>query len=334
MNIEEYIQHIKHGGFKSFIKKALELGVTIELVQKDGFYLLKLEHGGKILFCYKRNIPVFRRMGNLTKNKEITKTVLCASGIETPRGILADTHAQAIRAVKKAALLYPLICKPVDGSLAKGVTWDIATEKELEAAILHAKGAYGKRKRTQFLIEEMFVANEYRVLVFNGKVLSCVEKIPAGVIGDGHSTIRELIDMFDKKRMPGFEIRLDKIAKDTLKKHALTLKSVLAKGRFLGLRNNLNMSDGGRAVDRTRQMHAHFKDIAVRAIEAVGLTYGGIDFFAHDITSPQSKYVIIEINPNPFYNMHEKPLVEGKGMDVSSEILKVFFPKLRTKASR
>jgi len=328
MKADKYIQHIKHGGFKSFITKALELGVKAEFIHGESAPLLKLEHGGKILFCYKRNLPVYKRMGNLTKNKEMTKTVLSASDIRTPRGFVARSLTEALRLVKSKSLRFPLICKPVDGSLAKGVTWDIVSGAELRAAVLHAKNAYGRRPHSQFLIEEMFVADEYRVLVFNGKVLSCVQKISAGITGNGRSTIEELISDFNKKRSPGFEIKLDKIAKETLKKHLLSLKTVLAKDRFFKLRNNLNMSDGGRAVDMTKAMHPFFKDICVRAIDAVGLTYGGIDFFAHDIASADSKYVIIEINPNPFYNMHEKPLVEGAGVDVSSAILRSIFPKL------
>lgn len=331
MPLKDYIKNIKHGGFKSFIKKAVELGIQIEMIEKEGSPILKLTHKKKSIFCYKRNLPIYKRMGNLTKNKEVTKTILAASNIQTPQGFTATSLQEALRLAKERKLRYPLICKPVDGSLAKGVTWDISSPQELRAAIAHAKGAYGKRPRARFLIEEMFVANEYRVLVFEKKVLSCVQKISAGITGDGVSTIEELIKRFDTKRQPGFEIKLDKTAKETLKLHLLTLKSVLPKNQFFKLRNNLNMSDGGRSVERTKEMHPYFKDICVQAIEAVGLTYGGIDFFAHDITSQKSDYVIIEINPNPFYNMHEKPLVEGTGVDVSSEILKSIFPKLHSK---
>lgn len=330
MPLKEYIKNIKHGGFKSFLKKAVELGVKIEIVYEGaGIPILKLEYGDRAIFCYKRNLPIYKRMGNLTTDKEVTKIILDASGIKTPAGITATSLQEALRLVKDEGLRYPLICKPVDGSLAKGVTWDITSPKELRAAITHAKNAYGKRPRTRFLIEEMFVANEYRVLIFDKKVLSCVQKISAGITGDGKSTVEKLIKKFDIDRQPGFEIKLDAVARETLKSHFLTLKSVLPKGQFFKLRNNLNMSDGGRSVECTGNMHPYFKDICVRAIEAVGLTYGGIDFFAHDISSQKSDYVIIEINPNPFYNMHEKPLVEGKGVDVSSEILKSIFPKLR-----
>lgn len=329
MTIKEYIKNIKHGGFKSFLKKALELGITIKIIPGEGSPVLKLEYGGRAIFCYKRNLPIYKRMGNLTTNKEITKTILDASDVKTPKGITATSVQEALKLIKKKKLKYPLICKPVDGSLAKGVTWDISSPQELNAAIAHAKGAYGKRHGVKFLIEEMFVANEYRVLVFQGKVLSCVQKISAGITGDGVSTIEELIQHFNKKRQPGFEIKLDKVAKETLRLHLLTLQSVLPKGHFFKLRNNLNMSDGGRSIERTKEMSPHFKNICTRAIEAVGLTYGGIDFFAKDISDSKSDYVIIEINPNPFYNMHEKPLVEGRGVDVSSEILKTIFSSLR-----
>jgi len=329
MALNEYIKNIKHGGFKSFFKKAVELGIDMEIIDEiGGSPLIKLQHAGKTLFCYKRNLPIYKRMGNLTKNKVVTKSVLAACDIQTPKGITATSFQNAVSLIQEKNLRYPLICKPVDGSLAQGVTWDIQSTQELRAAVSYAKNAYGKRPGVKFIIEEMFVANEYRVLVFNKKVLSCVHKIPAGIIGDGTSSIEELITRFNMKRMPGFEIRMDKTVKETLKTHLLSLRSVLPKNHFFKLRNNLNMSDGGRAIECTKEMHSSFKDICVRAIEAVGLTYGGVDFFAHDIASPKSAYVIIEINPNPFYNMHEKPLVEGKGVDVSSEILKSIFPKL------
>jgi len=329
MPIIKYTNDIHHGGFKSFLKKATLLGIKTELIKVGTIHLIKLEYKNKIHFCYKSNLPLLRRMGNLTKNKIITKIVLDSLNIHTPKGIIANSFAEAKMSIKEKSLIYPLICKPVDGSLAKGVTWNITSSLELKKAIDFAKNACKQKTHSQLLIEEMFIADEYRVLVFNGKVLSAVHKIPAGVTGDGKSSLHELITSFNKTRMPGFEIRQDALFKNTLKKNKLTLRSILPKGRFFAFRNNLNMSDGGRSVECTSKMHPVFKKICVQAIEAAGLTYGGIDFFAKDITDPQSDYIVLEINPHPFYNMHEKPLVEGKGVDVSYEILKSLFPGLK-----
>ncbi len=329
MNFQDYLNKVTHGGFKSFLKKASEIGIAIEILEHEQVPVLKLSYGGKVFFCYKRNMPILRRMGNLTKNKVITKMILESVDIKTPRGIVAVSPKIAVSEIREKKLRYPLIIKPVDGSLAKGVTWNITSEQEVAEAVEHALDAYGYRKGIKIIVEEMFVGNEYRVLVFNGKVLSCVEKIPAGVTGDGINTIQDLIHTFNKTRRHGFEIKLDAVAKNTLEKAGYTLKTILPKDFFFKFRSNLNMSDGGRSIERTKDMSPTLKEVCVKAIEAIGLTYGGLDLITNDLGSLKPSYVILEINPNPFFNMHEKPLVEGKGIDVSLIILQHLFPALK-----
>ena len=328
MNFTDYLQSVKHGGFKSFLKRAEELGVAIELIQHEQIPILKLSHKERSFFCYKRNMPLIRRMGNLTKNKVITKLILNSVGIKTPQGIVAVSSEEALQEIGQKKLRYPLIAKPVDGSLARGVTWNISSKKEVAEAVDHALSAYGHRKGIKILVEEMFVGNEYRVLVFNGKVLSCVEKIPAGVTGDGKTELQKLIKNFNHTRRHGFEIKLDATARETITQAGYTLQTILPKNFFFKLRNNLNMSDGGRSIERTHLMSEELKKICVRAIETVGLTYGGLDLITNQLSAKNPFYVILEINPNPYYNMHEKPLVEGVGIDVSLTILQDLFPTL------
>jgi cyanophycin synthetase len=327
-DLKRYIAGLKHGGFRSFLRRGAELGVAIEPIKVAGSTIHRLDHGGNTRFCFQQNVPVSRLMGNLTKNKVVTKTVLEAHGIRTPRGVLAVTFTECLRELKLKKLDFPLITKPLDGSLAQGVTWNITTSEELRVGFDHAKGAYGERKKSKVLIEEMRIGNEYRVLVFNDKVVSCVQKIPAGVTGDGKATIQNLIRRFNKSRVKGFEIKLDRIAKRSLRVARLTLDSVLPAGTFFKFRNNLNMSDGGRSVEVTDRMSPNLKKKCIQAIRVVGLTYGGLDLITKDIAS-DTGYAILEVNPNPFYNMHEKPLVEGKGVDVSGLLLRYFFPGLR-----
>lgn len=328
MILTEYIDKVKHGAYKSFLKKVVELNIPIELIQHDKVPIAKISYNQKTLFCYGK-VPLFRSMCNLTKNKSITKFVLESVGIRTPQGVVAHSFEEGLLQTREKNLRYPLITKPVDGSLAKGVTWNITSEDDLEKAINHALGAYGYRKDIKILIEEMFVGNEYRILVFNGAVLSCVEKIPAGVTGDGIHTLRELIHTFNKTRRHGFEIKLDQVAKDTINTAGYTLETVLPQGFFFKFRNNLNMSDGGRCIERTAEMSQELKETCVRAIEALGLTYGGLDLITNNIDRPKAPYVILEVNPNPYYNMHEKPLVEGNGIDVSLILLQFLFPSLK-----
>ncbi len=59
---------------------------------------------------------------------------------------------------------------------------------------------YGKRLGVRFLVEEMLVSNEYRVLMLDGEVISCVQKIPAGITSDGISTIKKLVHDFNTEK--------------------------------------------------------------------------------------------------------------------------------------
>lgn len=325
MNQKKEIQKLGHGGVRSLIKRALELGIEITFLQYEQ-KLIKLTFNKKSVFITKGNIPIKKRLGDMTRNKNLTKLVLGEVGIKSPRGIVVTSSSEAISLLGKNNLTYPLITKLLKGSLARGVTWNIDSEHKLKEAIALLKKNNTEEK---ILVEEMFTGDEFRVLVFDKKVISCVKKIPASLIGNGKSTIKELVASFNMKRKKGFKIKIDTVVKNTLQKNKLTLASILPKNFTLKLRNNLNMSDGGRSVEFTKEMHPRFKKICEKAIEVLGLTFGGIDFMTKNISASKNSYVILEVNPNPFYNMHEKPLVEGQGVDVSSKILKELFPDLK-----
>lgn len=331
MNEKTIDKWTKHGGFRSLLKCATRCGVKITILSKES-HVLKLEYGREIEFLKGANAPVMRKMGNLTLNKDLTKRVLEEIGVRTPRGIVAASIDDAIKFVKKHQMPFPLILKPTHGSRALGVTWNIRSEKDLREAFSNfetIKREHSLKKDT-VLVEEMFIGHEFRVLVLNGRIISCVQKIPASIVGDGASSIKKLIDAFNKTRLRGFKIRLDDIAENTIAENGLTLDSVLPKGKVLRLRNNLNMSDGGRSIDVTSSMHQSFKDLCVKATQIIGLSFAGVDVIAKDLSKParRDNYVILELNPNPYYNMNEKPLVEGKGIDVSFLLLKQLFPKI------
>lgn len=326
-----------HGGFKSFLKRAIQLGLEVKTFT-DAPSVVRLKYGTRIKYVSKNVIPAIKRLGSLTKNKETSKVIMQDSGISVPRGVLVESYREALKLIRRARLRYPLIVKPLDGSRATGVTLNIGNEQELVQGVkfvLSKMAEFSDQlKSRKFMVEEMFVGEEYRVLVFDGKVVSCVHKIPASVIGDGRSTVAQLIRQFDRTRFKGFTIRLDRIARENIAHAGFTLKSVLPAGFRLKLRSNMNMSDGGRSIDVTAALHPHFKKICERSVTDLGLSYGGVDLIATDASSAQSPYVILEVNPNPYYNMHEKPLVEGPGIDFSEILLRSLFPELKAKKKK
>jgi len=322
------IMKLKHKTMRSLLNKALELRIKIDFSYIGNNLIILRRNKEKVIFK-STVIPMQRRMGNLTTDKCYTKICLKEVGISVPRGFVAELKNEALDLFKKEKLRFPLILKPVNGTLAKQVVWDIKTEKELVDAILDFKRSEKKHKFKRFLVEEMQAGDEYRVLMFQGKVMSCVQKRSASVIGDGKSTIKNLIYTFNKGRRKGFDIKIDSVVLNKLKENNLTMHSILPKDCVLKLRNNLNMSDGGRSINYTDKMNDYFKEICSGAVRAVGLNYGGIDLITKNISQKNSPYVILEINPDPAYIMHEKPLVEGAGVDVSKKILQHLFPGLK-----
>jgi cyanophycin synthetase len=337
---EEAVQKkIRHGGFRSLLKRAVRYGIEVALLSEEGEKaLIRMRHGGKSFFMNGANAPAWKLMTNLTRDKEMTKLILNEVDVEVPKGFVADSTESALRAMREGVLRYPVILKPTHGSMSRGVSWDIRNASELRQAIRDFRSAKREHdfKRDTFLVEEMFVGREYRLLVFKGSVIACTEKTPASVTGTGVSTVRELIEAFNDSRPAGYKLRLDEVAMDTLKRERLTTDSVVEAGRTVRLRNNMNMTDGGRAINSLHLMHPSFRDICIRSMEIAGLDFAGIDFLVKDISAEAEpgNYVVLEVNCNPYYNMHEAPLVEGGDTDVSSILLEEIFPSLRNDTKR
>ena len=83
----------------------------------------------------------------------------------------------------------------------------------------------------------------HRILVVNGKVVAVAERVPAHVVGDGRSTIAELIEQTnrDPRRGEGHDniltrLRIDRISIGRLERQGYALDSVLKEGEICYLR--------------------------------------------------------------------------------------------------
>ena len=93
------------------------------------------------------------------------------------------------------------------------------------------------------------------------------------------------------------------------------------------LRSTANLSTGGTAIDVTDIVHPDNRDMAVRAVKAIGLDVGGVDFLSADISRSykENGAGICEINAAPGFRMHVAPS-EGKPRDVAGAVMDMLFP--------
>jgi cyanophycin synthetase len=264
-------------------------------------------------------------MGKMTLDKNITKMILNDNKIEISKGFFANNIKNALNLIIDNKLKYPLIIKPVDSFMSKGIIRNIKNLSDFKKEINKTKNNI-LFKNENFMVEEMFSGKEYRVLVFNSEVISCVEKVPANIVGDGISSIKKLIENFNEKTIR-IKIKVDEEIKNKLFEQNLNLNSIIEKDKKIFLRESV-VSGDEMYFDKTDIINDDLKKICCKATKMLGLNLAGIDLMSKNITK-DDRYVILEVNPRPDYSINEKPLVQGKGVDVSKLLLEYLFPDLK-----
>ena len=130
-------------------------------------------------------------------------------------------------------------------------------------------------------------------------------------------------------------IELDAQADMMLARQAMTPDSVPAEGQVVELRCTANLSTGGTATDVTDVIHPDNREMAVRAVTAIGLDVGGVDFLCPDITESYKTVGggICEVNAAPGFRMHVAPS-EGTPRDAAGPVIDMLFPAGRPAACR
>ncbi|MEO1339589.1 MAG: cyanophycin synthetase [Cyanobacteria bacterium J06635_13] len=267
----------------------------------------------------------------LACDKEGTKNILGNAGVAVPQGTVIEYLDELEQAIADVGG-FPIVIKPLDGNHGRGITININSESEAEAAYDLASKA---SKTRSVIVEQYYQGNDHRVLVINGKVVAVAERVPAHVIGNGTDTIEQLIVQTnqDPKRGNGHDNVLTKIVVDrtseaVLAKQGYDLNSVLPSQAVAYLRATANLSTGGVAIDRTDQIHPENVWLAQRVAKIIGLDIAGIDIVTSDISKPlkETKGVIVEVNAAPGFRMHADPS-HGLPRNVGASVLEMLFPE-------
>ncbi|HEY3112309.1 MAG TPA: cyanophycin synthetase [Gemmatimonadaceae bacterium] len=263
----------------------------------------------------------------IAQDKDDTKRVLGNIGLPVPKGDVARSIERAVEIVDEIG--YPVILKPLDASHGRGISGRIDNDEALHEAWNDAREISNR-----IVVEQYAEGRDYRVLVINGKVVACAERIPACVTGDGTTRVAELIEREnrDPRRGVGHTKTLTKLPADErtrgfLRKQGLTLESIPEQGQIVYLRGTANLSTGGTAIDRTDEMHPDNVTACEMAAGIIGLDIAGIDVLTRDISVPfrENGAVIIEVNAGPGIRMHTHP-TEGTPRNVAAPIIDMLYP--------
>lgn len=262
-------------------------------------------------------------------DKEDTHNLLNDLGLPVPQQSMVYSERQAIRAARSIG--YPVVLKPLNANHGRGVTINLTTEDEVSTAFAEAQ-KFGTSKAV--LVESYITGFDHRMLVVNDELVAVAKRVPGHVIGDGQSTIEALIEVVndDPRRGIGHEkvltrLELDNQAERLMADEGYNKDTVLDDGQVFYLRSTANLSTGGTAIDVTDIVHPDNRDMAVRAIKAIGLDIGGVDFLTDDIGKSYKEIGggICECNAAPGFRMHVAPS-EGTPRDVAGKVMDMLFP--------
>ncbi|MFC3457671.1 cyanophycin synthetase [Massilia haematophila] len=262
----------------------------------------------------------------IASDKQLTKTLLEQAGCPVPAGATVTRLDEAQRVARR--LSGPATIKPLDANQGKGVTTVCATPEEVERAFAHAR-----KYSRHVIVEEYLAGRDYRVLVTGDRIAAASWRRPPGVTGDGHSTVRELVEIENRNPARGeghtnilTKIPMDDLAAAILAKQGYDFDSVLPSGVSVDLRGNANLSTGGTAEDVTDLLPEETRDICIRAARTIGLDVAGIDIICQDIAQPlrEQNGGIIEVNAAPGIRMHQYPS-RGTPRDAGAAIVEALF---------
>ena len=264
----------------------------------------------------------------LASDKEETNKILATLGLPVPKQELVTSEDGALRAARRLGV--PVVTKPFNGNHGRGISIHLMTDEEVIAGFNEA------REISRSVIVENFLSgDDHRLLVVNGELVAATRRTPGHVVGDGTQTIAQLVDVVnaDPRRGVGHEkvltrIVLDAQAEMMMERVGYTAESVPKAGETVFLRSTANLSTGGTATDVTDVIHPDNRDMAVRAIRAIGLDVGGVDFLTTDITESYKTIGggICEVNAAPGFRMHVSPS-EGTPRDAAGPVIDMLFPQ-------
>ncbi len=263
----------------------------------------------------------------LASDKEETNSILRDLGLPVPKQIVVRSARDAVRAATRIGL--PVVLKPLSGNHGRGVAINLRTDSEVEAGFEKAS-EYGRT----IVVESYIEGYDHRILIVDGKLVAAAKRVPGHVVGDGKNTIEQLVAIVndDPRRGVGHEkvltrLELDDQAQRLLAKLDYDSSTVPAKGEVVYLRSTANLSTGGTAIDVTDIIHPDNREMAIRAIKAIGLDIGGVDFLTKDIAESyrEAGGGICEVNAGPGFRMHVAPS-EGTPRDVAGPVIDMLFP--------
>lgn len=279
--------------------EARRRGIAVEVVDAEGGFF-RLSMGGRSILCRESLCELTSAVAlSICDDKAVTRRVVARAGVRVPEQIGAD-DPEALEAF--LARHGAVVVKPARGEQGRGVAVGLEDPQAVRRAVEEAR-----RHGDRVLVEACATGEDLRLVVIDYRLVAAAVRRPARVVGDGRSSLEELIERQSRRReaATGGEssIPLDAETGRCIEAAGLGLKEVPQAGAAIQVRRTANLHTGGTIHDVTAEVHPALVEAAVTAARAIGIPVVGIDLVVGSVREPD--YVFIEANERPGLANHE-----------------------------
>jgi len=275
--------------------------------------MFRMRHSGKTSFF--TSLPLSPRPDALRMDdKVIFKETMRKAGLPVPRSYSASSLPAAQRAFEELKI----VCvKPRTGSNGRHTYPYVRTPEQLATAFRSVKQIAPSAS-----VEEHIEGNLCRATCVGGKMIGFLESAYPVVVGDGISTVRELVAQKNAAKADGIDdVEMDASYTGFIERHGYGLDSVLPAGETLQLSYRGGVGAGGSNREHGRTIHPSFIEPIERAAKLTGLHIVGFDIIIPDPQQPADSQTwgFIEANSLPWIDLHQHAY-SGPSIDLSEAV--------------
>lgn len=279
------------------------------------YYLNLFDQEHSLMNYHKGFYPNNSDLGRLISNDKIlTEKFLKFADVKTPdTEVFTEDEFDKAYEFLEQKNSSSFVLKPKDLSHARGVFINVDKlnfEKSWNAS-LKVQQEF-KVAEPAFIIQEKVSGLELRITIVEGIVNSVIFRAPGHVIGDGTSTIEELIHIKNKKReLNPFHrknsIQINEELNANLKFTNKSIDHILSKDELCILYPHSSVAEGRENYEITKHISPGILQQAKDAVLAIpGVSTAGVDIIVDDIDADTG--TVIEVNQRPNFQMNYFPI--------------------------
>lgn len=286
-----------------YLNAADELGIRFEIINKSPG-IAHLIIGDTKIALFNNFLGVnSSASAKIAKDKELSAHLLGQITSIGPKYVVFDTKQDNPRTIARQIHLLAqqnnIVIKASSLFAGKGIYIHKKTKREIQHAV---NELFVRHKVDKILVEPHFESTEeYRIMVYAGRIIDVLLRKAAFVVGDGKQTVQQLISQKNQVRSShGF--KLIQCDKSFLSDQGYTLTSIPKTTVNVQLQKACNLSLGGEIERRPlNSLHPDYSVIAKKLYEKTLLCLTGLDLMT---TNPSAKPTphnafINEFNSNP-----------------------------------